>query len=415
MKFNILLITILSLLLTACSLKKYDLKTDLDITSKNKAYISGKILKNKKSSKPYYLVLFKVLKNEKGERVEELVDFSTHIKAENFEFIVNEGTYFIYACQNPKNITEEKLAHEYLSNYITLTKNSNRKKLNIKMNETLTLVSKDNILIETSAQNSITKEISYEEIRSLDDVIFNRKNASTGLWNPLEFLQNVGGGIYMLEKFKENKTAILFIHGMSGTPKDFEYIIKNINKNKFQSWVYYYPSGLNLNYSVDILNSVMDYIKLEYQVKELIIIAHSMGGLLARGFINIYDGDIKLSKLITISTPWKGQKLAKNSLKYKKYLPPSFSNMVPDSAYQKRVLNKRFPKDLEHSLLFGYKGKSSFILEKSNDGTISLNSQLSHEAQTQAKFIYGFDENHISILNSKIVVNKINSILEKSF
>lgn len=219
----------------------------------------------------------------------------------------------------------------------------------------------------------------------------------------------------MLEEFDNKRIPILFIHGMNGTPTDFEYIIENIDKTKFQAWVYYYPSGLNLNYSVDILNSVMDYIKLEYQINELVIVAHSMGGLVSRGFINVYDGDIKFPIFITISTPWNGQELAKESQKYKKYLPQAFSNMVPNSAYQKRVLNKKFPEELEHSLLFGYKGKSSFVLEESNDGTISLSSQLFQKAQEQADLVYGFNENHISILNSQVVTKKINDILEKNF
>ncbi len=412
--YQFLLLALIIISFTSCSLNfnNYELKTDLDTTGENKAYISGTIIKNDKSDKPYHLILYKVIKEKDDKYFYQLVEFSTHLKNENFQFVVQPGAYFLYACQNPTKITEKRLGYEFYSDYVELNKKKNRIDIEVKMSNDLQEVTDDNILIETTTQKSILDKISFKEQKTLDDNIFKRDNASIGLWKPLEFFKNIGGGVYTLEKFDKRKIPVLFVHGMNGTPLDFVSIINKLDKNKFQALVYYYPTGINLNYSVDILKTVFDYIRNKYQIKKTLIVSHSMGGLVSRGFINIYKDKLEIPILITISTPWNGQKFAKLGEDYIKYLPPSFLNMIPGSVYQKKILEDSFPKNLKHHLLFGYNGKSSLVLEKSNDGTISLSSQLFEKAQNQSFEVYGFNENHISILKSKKVINKINTILD---
>ena len=411
-KYTHLFLVFFTLFFTSCTFNKFNSRTDLIVTDQNKAFVTGQIILNTQSKKPYYLMLYKVVEKTKDKYIYELVDFSTHIQNENFSFSVKTGSYFLYACQNQEIISEKRLGFQYYSDYITLTKEKNKINLNVKMSKEVQEVSDDNVLIETLNQKSLSKKISFTQNRTLDDNIFKRKNSSLGLWNPEKFSHNVGGGIYMIGEYDKNKIPILFIHGMNGTPTDFTSIINSIDKNKFQAWVYYYPTGLNLNFSVDFLKTAMDYIKIKYSINKLILVSHSMGGLVARGFINIYKNKLEIPIFITLSTPWNGQKFAKLGEDYIKYLPPSFVNMIPQSVFQKKILREKFPDTLKHYLFFGYKGKSSLVLDKSNDGTISLSSQLFETAQNQSSKIYGFNENHISILKSKIVIDKIDEILD---
>lgn len=50
----------------------------------------------------------------------------------------------------------------------------------------------------------------------------------------------------------------------------------------------------------------------------------------------------------------------------------------------------------------------------SSDGVIKLNSQLRHAAQEQARLVRGYDEDHVSILSSDIVIGKVSDILFES-
>lgn len=85
--------------------------------------------------------------------------------------------------------------------------------------------------------------------------------------------------------------------------------------------------------------------------------------------------------------------------------------MAPNSAFQRTILENNLIDNTKYVLLFGYKSSNSLILDKSNDGTISLSSQLYDKAQSQANLIYGFNENHTSILKSEEVFFKINELL----
>lgn len=408
-----LLLFLCSILFTGCIPFNETVKLDLLLNKSNIGIIEGTIVKNKKSSKDYYLVLYKLVKEKKDKfKNYKIVEFSSHAKAEKFKFVVTEGIYYLYACQNPKKLSDKKLAHEFYSKKIVLNKKNEKVKIEVKLSENSILTNKNNLLISTNKEPSIFSKSGRILKTNLDNKIFDRKNAKIGLWKSKDFFSNIGDGIYMLEQYYPQKTPILFVHGMNGTPKDFEYIISKLNKEKYQPFLYYYPSGINLNFTVDRLRYTIEKIRRIYNFNKIIIVAHSMGGLVSRAFINRYS-KIKIEKFITIATPWNGQKFAELGKDIAPKILPVFGNMIPGSAFQKNIQQKPFPKDLKHYLLFGYKGKSSFILDKSNDGVISLSSQLFEAAQIQAYSVHGFDESHISILNSKQVVNKINTILKE--
>lgn len=406
-KLKSLIFIFIPLLFTGCFFGEKNLRVDLRVNENNKATISGKILKNTKSKKPYYLTLFKVEKE-----TTKIVDFSIHPKEENFSFDVTSGSYFLYACQNPETLTKKRLGYQFYSDVVELNPQNNTHNIVLKLSENLQEVDDKNTLIETTETESLLKNVSYGNFATLDDVIFLRENGSKGLWEPKEFLREVGGGLYMLEEYTDKKIPLLFIHGMNGTPLDFETIISKIDRKKYQPWIYYYATGVNLNYSVHLLETIMDEMKEKYQLKKLVIIAHSMGGLVSREFINTYKSKIDIPTYITISTPWNGKRIIEFGEEYAANIIPSFGNMIPGSVFQTNALKEKLPDNLKHYLLFGYKGIRSFIMENSNDGTISLSSQLFESAQKQAFAIYGYNEDHVSILKEPKVINKINTILE---
>jgi hypothetical protein len=61
-------------------------------------------------------------------------------------------------------------------------------------------------------------------------------------------------------------------------------------------------------------------------------------------------------------------------------------------------------------LMFSYKGDCSLFL-KNNDGTVELSSELDHRAQSEAERIFGYNEDHGSIIYSERVLSQINNLL----
>ena len=63
---------------------------------------------------------------------------------------------------------------------------------------------------------------------------FAKENGKYGFWEPGSFFYQFGGAIYFLEKYDPEKIPILFIHGATGTPQDWQYIVQHIDRTRFQ-------------------------------------------------------------------------------------------------------------------------------------------------------------------------------------
>jgi hypothetical protein len=86
--------------------------------------------------------------------------------------------------------------------------------------------------------------------------------------------------------------------------------------------------------------------------------------------------------------------------------------MIPESEFIQSIFKKDFPPELKFHLLFSYRGDCSLFLAN-NDGTVELASELDYRAQADAEEIFGFDEDHGSILTSPKFLNHYLGILNE--
>ncbi len=250
------------------------------------------------------------------------------------------------------------------------------------------------------------------DIVDLEDGIFAEKYGTNGYWAPMEFLKELGANIYFLEEYDPEKIPILFIHGATGSPRGWRYFIEHIDRTRFQPWLYYYPSGASMKSMSDLLFWKLLILKNKYHFENLVITAHSMGGLVARSFIMDY-GKIfpSLRLFISISTPWGGDKLAGFGVKQSPVVIPSWKDLQPEGAFLNTIYRDDMSVSIDFYIFFGHKGNRN-PLRSNNDGIISLASLLDLRPQAEAKKIFGFNEDHDSILSSKEVLLKYNAILD---
>jgi len=243
--------------------------------------------------------------------------------------------------------------------------------------------------------------------------IFLKKYGEKGLWRPDVFIEKFGADIYAPEKYDPAKTPVLFVHGAGGTPRDWIYLEKMVDRQHFQSWFYYYPSGLRLKAVSDLLYHKIKHLHETYQFKRLYVVAHSMGGLVARSFINRAGTDATgetLRVFLTISTPWAGEKSAKMGVNNSPVYVASWEDMAPDSQFLDGLYQKKIPPQVNFYIFFSY-GGSKRIHWDANDGTVTLQSQLDPRAKSSASRIDGFYENHTGILHSGDTGAKFEQIL----
>ncbi|MFC1766231.1 lipase family alpha/beta hydrolase [Planctomycetota bacterium] len=248
-------------------------------------------------------------------------------------------------------------------------------------------------------------------IADLNDVVFSDAFAKKGLWTPLEFYKEIGGNIYFLEPYDPNKIPILFVHGVAGSPQNWRTFFDRIDRDRFQPWFYYYPSGTSIDSMAYLLFWKLTNLYTQYQFEEMVITAHSMGGLVTRAYLVNFSQYIQLPiTFVSISTPWGGESLAEVGVDYSPVVIPAWIDMQPDSACITSLFERDLPPTVDHYLFFGHKGNRN-ILRPNTDKVVTLASQLDERSQSEAIMVYGFHEDHVSILSSEQVLSHYNAIL----
>lgn len=251
-------------------------------------------------------------------------------------------------------------------------------------------------------------------IESLDSPLFSEAMGKLGLFDPYTFLEQTGTLFFTTSPRDMKKTPVLFVHGISGTPADFSTLVQSVDTTRYEPWFFYYPTGISLETTSELLYDLFlsgEYIDLKHS--NLIVVAHSMGGLVARSAINRYlmrDRGKFLTSFLTFSTPYDGNASAAVGVKYAPYTVPSWIDVAEGSDFiqelEKIPLNGR----IDFRLFFSY-GDNGPRSGDNSDGVISLKSQLKEQFQSEATRIEGFNETHTSILTSATVVERFREAL----
>src|SRR5262249_29631569 len=237
-------------------------------------------------------------------------------------------------------------------------------------------------------------------------------------WDPLRFVSDIGAGVYFLEAYDPRKIPVLFVHGAGGHPGNWKYLVGTLDRSRFQPWLAYYPTAPHLARIRRGLFLALGRLELKYGFSKLIVVAHSMGGLVSRSAIN-YAVErrenrraVSLPAFISISSPWNGHAAAAQGVKLAPVVAPSWQDMAPDSEFLTHLPQSKLPPECESSLFFGYRG--SGLSGEANDGTVTVSSELSLPIQLQAAHVIGFNESHTSILESPAVAAQLNAALARA-
>jgi pimeloyl-ACP methyl ester carboxylesterase len=248
------------------------------------------------------------------------------------------------------------------------------------------------------------------DITDLDNPVFTAEQGENGFWAPLEAFRRAGCNIYFLEPYDRKKIPVLLVHGAAGSPQDWRYFIENMDRSIYQPWIFHYPSGARLQTVSFFLRKKLYDIDRKYRIEHLFVVAHSMGGLVSRSALVQQDSLNRSVKLfISISTPWNGEQRARTGVEHSPAVIPSWKDMEPDSPFIRDVFSVKLPNTMRYFLFFGHKGGGS-LFRQNNDSTVTLESMLDPRAQADALKVMGFNEDHVSILNSPEVIAQYKTI-----
>ena len=387
------LLVSLTFVLSGCSQFRHLAK---DVESLNQDYIQYEVqVEGRLDSDTLILILLEDIdaKNIDG--------FDVMLGGSDITLQAVTSSQFLFIFIDKNNDLRFQVDEEFELIHLTEADSNNR--LSITLNATdsdypLNLVDKP--LKEIT--NLRISQAKFGEVTELTDNRFDQERAKLGMWQPITHLQQGNSGLFFLAPYDENKIPVILVHGMGGTARDFEPLISAIDQERYQVWVFNYPTGLPLLMVAKGLDNLINIIKAKHQFGQAHLLAHSMGGLVSKAYLNICTKTASCAEVISftsISSPFGGVDSAQNGVDYAPVVMPSWRDLAPKSEFIEDLFinSETMP---PHQLNFGFK-ISGLLNQQSGDGVISLSSQLSLQAQQSAEKVRGYDEDHVGILSNE--------------
>ncbi len=94
-------------------------------------------------------------------------------------------------------------------------------------------------------------------------------------------------GLYMLYPYDPDKIPVVFVHGLASSPMTWfpmlnELLAEERIRRKYQFWVYWYPTSNPVEFSAHGLRKTLKEARKRFGFDNLLLVGHSMGGLLSR-------------------------------------------------------------------------------------------------------------------------------------
>jgi pimeloyl-ACP methyl ester carboxylesterase len=128
----------------------------------------------------------------------------------------------------------------------------------------------------------------------------------TAFRNPSQFNAS---GLFLLQPYQPGRIPLILIHGLASDALTWQEMVDHLNADpmiasRYQIWVYQYPTGVSyLRTAADLrreiltVRAVVDPAQSDVALDQMVLVGHSMGGLLAK--LQVSYSDDKLWRAIS--------------------------------------------------------------------------------------------------------------------
>jgi pimeloyl-ACP methyl ester carboxylesterase len=247
------------------------------------------------------------------------------------------------------------------------------------------------------------------------DALFEDRHVQLGMWAAPVFLRDYGTALFLTDPYDDRRTPVFLVHGINGSPRDFEPLVSHFRGSRYQPVVFYYPTGMALADASRELGTRMQEFLERHPTDRFAVVGHSLGGLVAKGLLDQFD----VARLfpawktfVGMSCPWSGVAAAAQA-KRLPVRPASWDDLAPTSSFIRRINTTPFPDRLAFYMFFGARGgRSMFSVLGNHDGRLTVDSMMNTPLAQAAEDTFGFYEDHVSILAAPRVFQRLDAVLD---
>jgi len=246
----------------------------------------------------------------------------------------------------------------------------------------------------------------------LQSRLFDPENLQLGTWKPDAFETGYGTALFLEAPYDPTRKPVFLVHGIGGSPREFAALAEALHDSPYQPVFFFYPTGLAIPEAARALEERMGEFMDRHGVQELALVAHSMGGLVSKTMLDRRQDDrLHCRVFISIASPWAGVDSARMGELLPGH-PRSWSDLVPTSATIAGLHSTPFPDETAAYLLFGARGGSAPFTRGNDDGSVALDSVLAPAITEKMDGVFGFYEDHVSILSARQALTQVRRILD---
>jgi len=224
-----------------------------------------------------------------------------------------------------------------------------------------------------------------------------------------------GGGrtrarLFFLERYDPARIPVVFVYGMMGTPTQFESLVAGLDRSKFQPWIFHYRTGDRLDASADALWRGLSLARRRFGARRVILVAHSMGGLVARRALNLWMDDAAGSQtervpcFVTIASPLGGHPAAARGAAAPRGVP-AWTDLAPGSAFLQALHTPPLPDSVRYFLV------TATGQDGTTDGVVPVVNQRPPGALGEADQQSAYPSAHVAVLSDAVVLRDVHAFL----
>ncbi len=159
---------------------------------------------------------------------------------------------------------------------------------------------------------------------------------------------------------QRGETPILLLHGLFVNQSCWFWLKRQLRRQGFRSIATINLTGWhNEETLTELLAKRVDELRHQLGVNKVHLVGHSMGGMIARNYIQLRGGEDKVDQLICLGSPHHGSKLATFAI------APLGKLLIPDSDFLQRLNSAPIPDKVQLTNI--YTNKDNMVLPNSSN------------------------------------------------